>query len=142
MYIDKTSYYFKPEALKLIEEKYNAKHMGFWCTKRPDGSWNERPVDIFYVENPDRSKGHSNYFGMFTDRMGTMITNAESAFSETITGVLCEDGEVLVSRYRHDYRTKGTMMIDGGRDYLKMSSPGHLVDLSVVGGEFLFKEVD
>jgi len=26
-----------------------------------------------------------------------------------------------VSRYRHDYRTKGDRMVDGGRDYIRSS---------------------
>ena len=93
--------------------------------------------------NPDRSKGHSNYFGMYSaPGIGPMITNAESAFSEPITGLLTEDGEVIVSRYRHDYVEKGPYMIDGGRDYLRTSgnnADGKLVKVTVVDGEFQFE---
>ncbi|NBX51922.1 hypothetical protein EBT25_18785, partial [bacterium] len=113
-----------------------------WCTKSPAGYWHESPVDVFYVANPDRSKGHSNYFGMFVNERGNvMICNAESAFSEPITGVLCDDGEVLVSRYRHDFVTKGEISVDGGRDYTKTSGNVTYINVTVVDGEFQFDEV-
>jgi len=56
--------------------------------------------------------------------------------------LLTDDGEVLVSRYRHDYVEKGPYMIDGGRDYLRTSGnavAGKLVEVTVVDGEFQFK---
>ena len=71
-----------------------------------------------------------------------MITDAASAFCEPITGLLTDDGEVLVSRYRHDYVEKGPYMIDGGRDYLRTSgnaTAGKLVEVTVVDGEFQVK---
>jgi len=142
MYIENKPFHFTDKGIKTIEERYNAKYVGHWCTKRPDGTWHETPVDVFYVENPDRSKGHSNYFGMFVnEREQAMITNAESAFSEPITGMLCEDGEVLVSRYRHDYQTKGDVMVDGGRDYLRYSG-GRYIRVTTENGEFNFGEVN
>jgi len=142
MYIENKPYHFTDKGIKTIEERYNAKYMGHWCTKRPDGTWHDMPVDVFYVENPDRSKGHSNYFGMFVnERKQTLITNAESAFSEPITGMLCEDGEVLVSRYRNDYQTKGDVMVDGGRDYLRYSG-GRYIRVTAENGEFNFSEVN
>ena len=51
-----------------------------------------------------------------------MITNAASAFSGQINGIL-EDDIVYVSRYRHDFtRTpRRGSSIDGGRDYLNLS---------------------
>jgi hypothetical protein len=114
--------------------------MGYWCTKKPSHDWNESPVDVFYVENPDRTKGHTNYFGMFKREGAVYITDASSAFSESISGVLCEDGEVLVSRYRHDYVRKGSHMVDGGRDYMKCSiSPQ--VAVHVVNGEYVCVEM-
>jgi len=142
MHIKNTPYHFTDKGIKKLEELYNAKYMGHWCTKRPDGTWHDMPVDVFYQENPDRSKGHSNYFGMFINERGqAMITNAESAFSEQITGMLCEDGEVLVSRYRNDYQTKGDVMVDGGRDYLRYSG-GRYIRVTAENGEFNFSEVN
>ena len=138
--IPEDGFYFKSKSLRIIEEKYGAKYMGYWCTKRLDGkSWNERPVDVFYQPNPDTSKGHTNYFGMFVQEDTVWITNAITAFEEPITGVICEDGEVIVSRYRHDYVTKGDRMVDGGRDYVR-SSLHPMAKIEVVDGQFVVKE--
>jgi len=141
MFVDipKDGYHFNKDGIKKIEEHYTAKYMGYWCTKNPRDGWNEQPVDVFYVANPDTSKGHTNYFGMFTDERGVMITNAESAFSEPITGLLCSDGEVIVSRYRHDYVVKEDVMIDGGRDYTRMTRGNNrVVIVTVDQDQFVF----
>ena len=138
------SYHFDHKyALNIIEEQYKAKYMGYWAIKRDGGNWSEMPVDVFYQPNPDLSQGHSHYFGIFTvPGQGVMITDAASAFSEPITGLLTNDGEVIVSRYRHDCVTKDNCMIDGGRDYLRTSgsnTDGKLVKVTVVNGEFQFE---
>jgi len=154
---DLKPYHFLVDGIKLIEEKHNAKYMGYWCSKHSDGSWNEQPVDVFYVANPDRSLGHSNYFGMFLRGDKVYINNAESCFSEPITGIV-DGGTVYASRYRHDYTvTPGGGMIDGGRDYVRSSISPVLKDnidlaesklrgdirfvtITVNGGEFVFTE--
>jgi len=116
----KDGYWLKEVAIKKVEDLRNAKYMGYWCTKRTDGkSWNESPVDVFYQPNPDIEAGHSNYFGLYMRDGNLFITDAASAFSEPIVGSICEDGEVIVSRYRHDYVAKKGAMIDGGRDYTR-----------------------
>ena len=145
--IPKDGYWFKSAGIRKIEEKYNAKYMGYWCTKRPSGGWNESPVDVFYVENPDTSKGHTNYFGMFIktdpytgESTGSVyITEASTAFSEPIAGIPTDDGEVIVSRYRHDYVEKDGRMIDGGRDYTR-SSMHPTVTITVAGNQFVVTE--
>lgn len=140
MYIEipEDGYNFGAKQIKIIEEKYGAKYMGYWCTKRRNGSWNERPVDVFYQPNPDTEKGHSHYFGMFIQDGEVYITNAESAFSDPITGAICEDGEVIVSRYRHDYIVKKGAMIDGGRDYIRTNTT-QLAKVMVTGSEFVIE---
>lgn len=145
--IPEDGYWFKSAGIRKIEEKYNAKYMGYWCTKRPSGGWNESPVDVFYVENPDTSKGHTNYFGMFIktdpytgESTGSVyITEASTAFSEPIAGIPTDDGEVIVSRYRHDYVEKDGRMIDGGRDYTR-SSMHPTVTITVAGNQFVVTE--
>lgn len=132
-------YHFNADGISKIERKYGAKYLGFWCTKSPTGTWNETPVDVFHQPNPDISKGHSEYFGMFRRGEQVWITNAESAFSEPMTGVICEDGEVLVSHYRHDCRVKGDRMIDGGRDYTRRSLHP-TATVTIVNGNFVIKE--
>lgn len=132
-------YYFNNHGIATIEEFYGAKYMGYWCTKNSKDHWNEVPVDVFYQANPKTELGHSHYFGMYIQNEQVMITNAESAFTDPIIGMICEDGEVIVSRYRHDYVEKGDRMIDGGRDYVRTS--GHpTATITVEGDRFIIKE--
>lgn len=119
--IPKDGYHLNEEQIKAAEDKYGAKYMGYWCTKSPGGYWNGRPVDVFYQPDPDVSKGHTHYFGLLIQGGILYITNAASAFEEPITGIICEDGEVIVSRYRHNCVEKDGRMIDGGRDYVRSS---------------------
>lgn len=143
MWIDLRPYWFKPAGIKTIEREKQAKHLGYWCTKAPKGYWNESPVDVFYVANPDTSKGHSHYFGMFIRDEVIYIANAESAFpKEGMTGLLCHDGEVIVSRYRHDFVERNGCFIDGGRDYTRSSVPASYVKVTVTDGVFHFEKVE
>jgi hypothetical protein len=138
--IPKDGYWLNEAAIKKAEEMYDAKYMGYWCTKRLDGkSWNESPVDVFYQPNPDVEKGHKNYFGLFVQNGSLYITDATSAFSVPIVGSVCEDGEVIVSRYRHDYVEKKGAMIDGGRDYTR-TNMCKTVKVIVDSGEFIIEE--
>lgn len=145
--IPEDGYWFKKDGIRKIEEKYGAKYMGYWCTKSPRGYWNESPVDVFYQPNPDTSKGHTHYFGMFIkndpftgEGSGSVyITEASTAFSEPISGIPTDDGEVIVSRYRHDYVTKDGRMIDGGRDYVR-ASMHPTVMVTVDGDRFVITE--
>ena len=133
-------YWFSGEQIPKLEEHYKSKYMGYWTTKRKDGEWNDDPVDVFYNPNPDTSKGHSHYFGLFMKDHKVMITNAESAFSEPIVGVVAEDNEVLVSRYRHDYSEKGDAFIDGGREYYRYNPDFPLVNVTIDNDSFLISE--
>jgi hypothetical protein len=141
MFISNKPYWFTEEGIRKAEDMYDAQYMGAWCTRHSAGWWNDSPVDVFYQANPDREKGHSNYFGLFVQGENVYITNAESAFAAGLTGVLCEDGEVIVSRYRHDCVTKGDNMIDGGREYLRYSGD-KLVEITVNGSEFEFRQIN
>ena len=140
--IPKDGFHYDSKSIANIENSYNAKYMGYWCTKNTrDHQWNDTPVDVFYVAEPDRSKGHTNYFGMYVRYNSSHIIDASSAFSAPITGILTNDGEVIVSRYRHDYVVKDGYIIDGGRDYLKWSSNSLLrfVNVSIKDGEFVLE---
>lgn len=144
MWLSKKPYHFSDQGIRTLEEHYGAQYMGAWCTASKDGYWHETPVDVFYQPNPDKSKGHSHYFGMFSNRNGEVfITNAESAFQCYIVGALDKvTEEVLVSRYRHDYQSSNEAFIDGGRDYLKTNPDVPLVRVKVNGPEFEFEVVD
>jgi hypothetical protein len=139
--ISTDGYHFVQAGIQFIEEKYGAKYMGYWAIKRKSG-WSDEPVDVFYVENPDREKGHTNYFGMFRQDGMVYITNAESAFSETLKGIIGNNDEVVISRYRHDFRDTGDAFIDGGRDYTRLggSTIPRTVDVLVEGSEFVVVE--
>ena len=137
--IPEDGYWFKSAGIRKIEEKYGANYMGYWCTRNRYGGWNESPVDVFYQPNPDTSKGHTHYFGMFMRDSSVYITEASTAFSDPISGILTDDGEVIVSRYRHDYVSKGNYMIDGGRDYTR-SSMHPTVMVTVDRNQFVITE--
>ena len=141
-FIDMKSFWFKPDGIVKVENMYGAKHMGYWCKKHKIGWWTDYPVDVFYQPTPDLAKGHTHYFGLFLDQGNVMITDADSAFSEPMTGIEDpETGEVLVSRYRHDSITRNSLMIDGGRDYLRYSGPqSQLVTVTVKDGNFIFEK--
>lgn len=138
-----TPYHFTEGGIKIIEEKYNAKYLGYWTTKRKNGSWNTKPVDVFYQPNPDLEAGHSHYFGMFVQNEQVFICDAKSAFEEPIAGILYGDGSVLVSRSVHDYREYGGMFIDGGREYTRYGGSDlsgiKFVNVTVQGGVFCFE---
>lgn len=137
----KDGYWLKEDGIKKAEELYGAKYMGYWCTKRLNGeSWNDNPVDVFYQPNPDIEKGHKHYFGLFIQNGSLYITDATSAFSDPITGIETNDGEVIVSRFRHDYVEKDEYMIDGGRDYFRTSG-GPVVQVRVEGSEFFIERI-
>ena len=130
-------YHFSSEGIARIASYYKAKYMGYWAIKDTSGNWGVTPVDVFYQPNPDKKAGHSNYFGMYlTINRVPVIMNAESAFSEPIVGVLTDDGEVIVSRFRHDYVTKGKYTVDGGRDYTRVGAEGKLVTVKVLNDKF------
>ena len=139
----KDGYWFSEAQIKKAEELYNATYMCYWCTKRLNGeSWNDSPVDVFYQPNPDTNLGHKHYFGLFKElQTGSLyITDATSAFSEPMMGIETDDGEVIVSRYRHNYVEKDKYMVDGGRDYFRTSGgPG--VRIRVEGSEFVLERV-
>ena len=137
----KDGYWIKEDGIKKAEELYGAKYMGYWCTKRLNGeSWNDNPVDVFYQPNPDIEKGHKHYFGLFIQNGSLYITDATSAFSDPITGIETNDGEVIVSRFRHDYVEKDEYMVDGGRDYFRTSG-GTVVQVRVEGSEFFIERI-
>ena len=136
----KNGYWLDEEHIRVVESRYSASYVGYWTIRNKKGEWTEEPVDCFYCANPDISKGHSNYFGMFTMGGETFIVNAESAFDSPIYGIQLKSGECLVSRYRHDYVEKGGCFIDGGRDYCRVGGTEKLVKIWCRNGRFDIEE--
>lgn len=120
-----------------IEKKYNASWVGQLPLKTKDGSWSvDNCGDVYYQENPPN--GYSNYFALIMQYGTLYITSGLSGVEGIINGIIADNGEIIYSRYRHDYRESedGSVFIDGGRDYVKFSSSNKLVQLKIIDGKF------
>lgn len=136
-----------------IQKHYNAKYV-FESPLFIDDRWEDEPSLIFYNQIPHPTG--SNYFAIRkmsearTPRH--FITNGISAVQDQqgnpieIAGILANNGDVIYSHCRHDFRKSddGSVMIDGGRDYLRYSMESatcqaKLVPLHVVKGELVVK---
>lgn len=106
-----------------VEQRYGGTYIGDFCLKLKNGNWSDNPAAIFYQPNPKIEFGHTHLFAIVNLFDGSYITCGDSAFSEPIAGIIADDGEVIYSRFRHDYRTSAdnSVFIDGGRDYCRHS---------------------
>lgn len=120
----------------VVEARYNAKFVGQLCLKTVNGMWGENVADVYYVQNPDTSLGHSHYFALFGRGESVYITRGDSAVEPIISAVVANDGEIIYSAYRHDYRISkdNSVFIDGGRDYTRAGR--NTIGLKVVDGEW------
>lgn len=134
------SEYSKVLNLKKVEETRNAKYVGDFCIKGVGGTWSDIPVAVFYQETPPEGYGH--YFGLFVRDGGVMICDASSTVGVPIMGIQAPSGEIIYSRFRHDYRVSqdGTVTIDGGRDYTKTNGGVEMVVLTIENGEVVIVE--
>jgi hypothetical protein len=107
---------FNKETIEKIEETYKAVYVCDSQLKSKDGGWSYNPAAIFYTAQP-HPEG-SEYFGMYRKDDEIYITNGISA-TEPFDGVVTPSGDIIYSRYRHDYREHGGVFIDGGRDYTR-----------------------
>lgn len=126
--------------IKKVEKLRNAKYVGDFCIKGRGDSWSDMPVAVFYQETPPEGYGH--YFGLFTRDGSILICDASSTVGIPIVGVQAQNGEIIYSRYRHDFRISqdGTVTIDGGRDYMKVSGGVDSVVLTIEDGEVVIVE--
>ena len=124
-----------------VEKMKEATYVADLCIKTKSGIWSDEPVAVFYQPHPKEAH-HKHYFGLFYRDGHVYICDATSAVEEVIQGTEAEDGEIIFSRFRHDYRTSkdGTAMVDGGRDYFKHW--GKPVRLKVIGPDFEILEDD
>lgn len=116
--VNTTCSFISLDGIKKVEEKYNAKYVLESCLKMKTG-WANFPVAIFYTE--EAHPEGSNYFAVYRDADGVFgITNGLSAVDDVTFAGLEAEGEVVYSRYRHDFReSKNGAFVDGGRDYFK-----------------------
>ncbi len=122
--------------IDVVENKYNAKFVGQFCLKTKDGQWANSPADVYWQATPP-VEGYSNYFALIIQHGSVYITSGASAVEPLISAAVATDGEIIYSRYRHDYRTSAdkSVFIDGGRDYTK-GGAGKYTTLKVVDGEW------
>lgn len=139
--IDKSNPWHSIDVAK-AEEMYNAEYLGYFAIKDKHGNWTESPVEIFYVKDPDYALGHTNYFALYyrnalDTNNGVYISKGDSAFSDIINCIVCND-VVTFSRYRHDFRETNVGFIDGGRDYIRVGGNPipKLYNMTVSDGEF------
>lgn len=135
---------FSSQQLATIEKHYEAKYVCETCVKNTNGGWANMAVSIFYQPDPAKvPEGGSQWFGLFFRQefpdenapRQLCIVNAISAVENDIVGIVAENGDVIYSRYRHDYRWSPdeSVMIDGGRDYTRTSTcPIGMVTLRII----------
>jgi hypothetical protein len=131
----------------VVEVRKDAKYVGDFCVKTKTG-WSDIPVSIFYQEHPPAP--FSNYFGIYLDFISgkLMITDGSSVTKEPILGIASSTGEVVYSRYGHDFRSleNGEGSIDGGRSYTRLlgSKNGTLpatVEIAIQGADLIVTKV-
>lgn len=106
---------FSKENIERIEKVRNAKYV---C----DTEYKDIHVAVFYGDTPHPDSG-SKYFALYyADTL--MITNGAFIEDQEIAGVVADNGDVIYSRFRHDYRTSpdGSVFIDGGRAYTRTNT--------------------
>ncbi len=144
---------FSAEELVKIEAHYEATFVCESCVKNTKGGWANQSVSIFYQADPAKvPEGGSQWFGLFfreefPDLDGPIllcIVNAISAVEQDIDGIVAKNGDVIYSRYRHDYRWSPdqSVWIDGGRDYTRNNGGGPFVKLRIVEDKLVIVEED
>lgn len=145
---------FSPKQLEKIEAHYAASYVCETCLKARGGGWINSFVSVFYQSDLSKvPEGGSQWFGLFFKSVSLIediprqlhIANAISAVENDIEGIIAKNGDVIYSRYRHDYRWSPdlSVMIDGGRDYTRTSAcPNGMVTLRIVEGELTIVEED
>lgn len=120
------------EQIAKIELKKDAVFICETCLADKSGNFFNNPTAIFFAKESHPQGSH--YFGVFWKFDTLYICNAFSATVHDITGIVAENGDIIYSRYRHDYRTSPdeSVWIDGGRDYTR-SGGGKFVTLRIIG---------
>lgn len=139
--IDTKPYFFEEYIIPVIEEKYNAKYVCETCIKNQYG-WRNEPSLIFYSvkKHPDGS----HYFAISIDDHGNLVISDGISATEPFVGVIAENGDIIYSRFRHDYRTSEdkSVSIDGGREYTRVvhDKLQPTVQLQIEGSELLITD--
>ena len=123
MKIDTKCSFIKEDMIAVLEKEYNAKYVletDLLGKDKFSGAtfWLNKPAAIFYTE-----KAHprgSNYFAVYFSGDSLMITDGLPSVKDVVFSGIEAEGEIVYSRYRHDYREgKNGAFVDGGRDYFR-----------------------
>jgi hypothetical protein len=123
-----------------VQKKTGAVYLTDVSIRTKRGDWSEEPVQIYYQKTPPKPE-YSNYFGIFVRDGHSYITDGSSILDKPLEAMVTEAGEVIFSRYRHDFRyadTNQSLFVDGGRDYLRCSlcpNTQHAT-IEIVNGQF------
>tara|TARA_R110000851_G_scaffold26079_1_gene74321 strand:- start:2906 stop:3367 length:462 start_codon:yes stop_codon:yes gene_type:complete len=137
--ITKESEIFTAQGITKIEKLRKAKYVCETCIS-VNGEWANQPVAIFYGQ-AEHPVSKSRYFGLYVNEQDqVMVINGQTAVDEPITGVIADDGEIIYSRYKQDFRKSkdGSVFVDGGRDHIRspVLSEDRYVKLIIVDGDF------
>jgi hypothetical protein len=105
---------FNADVIADIEKEYRAEYV--IDTSTPGGM----PCSVFCTEEA-HPVSNSRYFALYWGPNEAFITNGAFVENQTYQCVMADDGEIIHSRHRHDYRTSkdGSVWIDGGREYTR-----------------------
>ena len=105
-----------------IERHYTNKDgvpVKYVCTSALDSD--AFAMDIFFRETPHPHFGNK-YFGSYWETIAgerlVKIANAD-AIEDDQFGMISHNGQWVYSQHRHDFRSAGNCIVDGGRAYFK-----------------------
>lgn len=106
-------YLFSPEQVKKIEELRNAR----WLL---DTEHKGHPVSVFWQD--EAHPNGSNFFALYYKNVPweLMITDGAFILDQSIRGIMLPSGNVIYSRYVHDFFEREGVAIDGGRSYTRV----------------------
>ncbi len=117
---------FANTGIAKAEKMYNATFVGDFPLPLKNGGWSDLPAAVFWQEKiPDQYKdvpGASNYLALYArPDKSIWVTSGSYLVDRKIDALKTRKGEIIYSRYRHDYRESkdGGCFVDGGFDYFR-----------------------
>jgi len=131
--VDNNPYHYNH--LKMAKTFGECSFLGTFCLPSNDNL----PITWYVAWNPDRSKGHKDFFGLGIDFVSPFIVGRDYEEFELLMIIpaikcqLCQ--EVIYSSYRHDMRycSCGSSYVDGGNiAYQRVGGQGKLGKLNLL----------
>jgi hypothetical protein len=100
--------------------------------RRIDGELDEQEKDVcVFWQEKLIDPAHSHYFAIYLSGGAAVISDGSDAEGSWLGGTHPETGEVIFSRFRHDFRkcVDGSFFCDGGRQYFRRG--GHMIQTKV-----------